>query len=83
MTKAQDNVKNYVDKITKEAKEKDRLSNIEEMEYYYACFLSKSVVFNERESIAKFMELSIDTFKDLHEETARLGKEIAELRGEK
>lgn len=55
------------------------MSNIEEIEKIYILYRDGAMMFaNDR--IAKFMELSVNSLKDLHEETARLGKEIAELK---
>lgn len=91
MTKAQDNVKNYVDKITKNdpiLKEIRRLkmSNIEEMEKQVDN-LSRVIIsrlFGREHSntinmIRDFMQMSLDQHKDTIDRMARLEKAIAEL----
>jgi len=90
MSKAQDNVKKYVDKITKDdavLKEIRRLkmTNIEEMEKIFDRF-NRNMFYDaiaDNIAIRDFMRISLDSLKDLHEENCKIWKEIAELRGEK
>ena len=84
MSKAQDNVKKYVDKITKDdavLKEIRRLkmTNIDEMEK----ILKEYKIRDRYVFVRDFMEHCINSLKDLHEENRKLWKEIAKLRGER
>jgi flagellar motor component MotA len=86
MSKAQDNVKKYVDKITKDdavLKEIRRLkmTNIEEMEKIFDRFNRNMFCDAVADNIAirDFMRMSLDSLKDLHEENCKIWKAIAEL----
>ena len=55
------------------------MNNIEEMEKMYHLF--EPDILND-DITKKFMELSINSLKDLHEENCKLWKELAKMKGE-